>query len=114
SFAVLALCFADRRPGWAGVLLALALSSKLLLAVLLPPLVVVLAVTGGWAAIKRWWSLPATLLVTCLPFFLAGPSAFLDDTVWFNLGKSEPVMPTSGLGLPATAPGTFSGVMLAA
>lgn len=113
SLAVLALCLADRRPGWAGVVLAVALSTKLLLAVLVPPLVVVLAVAGGWEALKRWWTLPATLVVTCLPFFIADPQAFLDDTVWFNLGRTEPLMPTSGLGLPAVAPG-FDGVLLAA
>ncbi len=31
--------------------------------------------------------------------------AFLDDVLWFNLGRTEPLMPTSGLGLPAVAPG---------
>ena len=39
------------------------------------------------------------------------PAAFMDDTVWFNLGRSEPRMPTSGLGIPAFAPG-FTGVPL--
>ena len=40
SLAVLALCWAGSRPRLAGVTLALALSTKLLLAVLLPPLAV--------------------------------------------------------------------------
>jgi hypothetical protein len=32
--------------------------------------------------------------------------------VWFNLGTTEPKMPTSGLGLPAVAPGVFHGPAL--
>ncbi|WP_426573121.1 hypothetical protein [Aquihabitans sp. McL0605] len=112
ALAVLALCWADRRPRLAGFTLALALSVKVLLAVLIPPLAVVVVLTGGWAALRRWWTLPATLLVTCLPFLAASPSAFLDDTVWFNLGRSKPLMPTSGIGLPATSPGLFHGPLL--
>jgi hypothetical protein len=112
SLAVLALCWADRRPRLAGVALALALSTKLLLAVLLPPLALAVVLAGGWAALRRWWTLPATLLVTCLPWFAAQPSDFLDDTVWFNLGRSKPVMPTSGIGLPAAHADLFHGPLL--
>lgn len=112
ALAVLALCWAERRPRVAGVVLALALSTKVLLAVLVPPLALAVLLAGGWAALRRWWTLPATLLVTCLPFLVASPSAFLDDTVWFNLGRSKPLMPTSGIGLPAVHPGVFHGPAL--
>lgn len=112
SVALLALCLADRHPSWAGVLLAVALSTKLLLAVLLPPLALVIWLTGGWAAIRRWWTLPTVLVATCLPWFIADPAAFVDDTVLFNLGRSDVNMPTSGIGLPAVAP-SFDGLPLA-
>ena len=112
ALAVLALCWADRRPRLAGVVLALALSTKVLLAVLVPPLAFAVFLAGGWAALRRWWTVPATLLVTCLPFLAASPSDFLDDTVWFNLGRSKPLMPTSGIGLPAAHPGVFHGPVL--
>jgi len=112
SLGVLALCWADRRPRLAGAALAIALSTKLLLAVLVPPLALAVVLTGGWAALRRWWTLPAALVVTCLPYLAASPSDFLDDTVWFNLGRSKPLMPTSGLGLPAVGPGLFHGPLL--
>lgn len=112
SLAVLALCWAERHPGWAGATLAVALSTKPLLAVLVPPLAVVVVLTGGARALRRWWTLPGVLVATCLPALLAGPTDFLDDAVWFNLGKADVNMPTSGLGLPAVAPGVFSGALL--
>jgi hypothetical protein len=112
ALAILALCWADRRPRLAGATLALALSAKVLLLVLVPPLALAVFAAGGWAAVKRWWSLPAVLAATCIPLFVANPSAFLDDTVWFNLGKSKPLMPTSGIGLPAVAGGAFHGPLL--
>ena len=112
SLAVLALCLAERHPGWAGATLAVALSTKPLLAVLVPPLAVVVAMAGGRDALRRWWTLPGVLVATCLPALLAGPSDLLDDAVWFNLGKAEVNMPTSGLGLPAVAPDVFTGPLL--
>jgi hypothetical protein len=114
ALVVLALCLADRHPGWAGATLAVALSAKILLLVLVPPLVLVILATGGVAALRRWWTCPALLAVTCLPLFVANPGAFIDDTVWFNLGKAKPLMPTSGIGLPATYPATFHGPLLGA
>ena len=112
AMAILALSLADRRPRTAGAVLAVALSAKVLLLVLVPPLALVVFAAGGWAAIKRWWTLPAVLAATCLPLLLADPHAFLDDTVWFNLGKTKPLMPTSGIGLPAVAPSAFHGPLL--
>jgi uncharacterized membrane protein len=112
ALVVLALCLADRHPGWAGATLAVALSAKVLLLVLVPPLAVVIVATGGVGALRRWWPCPAVLAATCLPLFVAGPGAFIDDTVWFNLGKAKPLMPTSGIGLPAAYPGTFHGPLL--
>jgi hypothetical protein len=117
SLCVLALAWAKDHPGRAGATLAVALSAKVLLLALVPPLalaVFLLAGTGsaGWAALRRWWSLPAVLVATCLPALVADPSAFVDDTIWFNLGRSKPIMPTSGIGLPAVWPGAFHGVLL--
>lgn len=115
---VLALVLADGlagsrpRPGWAGVALAVAISCKFLFLVTLAPLAVIVGVAGGWVALRRWWTLPATLALTCLPFLAWSPSAFLDDVLWFNLGRTEPLMPTSGLGLPAVAGDLFTGPLL--
>ena len=112
SLVVLALCWADERPGLAGVTLAVALSAKVLLLVLVPPLALAVFAAGGVVALKRWWTLPAVLAATCAPLFLVNPAAFIDDTIWFNLGKAKPLMPTSGLGLAATYPGLFHGPLL--
>lgn len=115
---VLALVLADgpagrrARPAWAGVALAVAISCKFLFLVAVGPLAVVVCLAGGWAALRRWWTLPATLAVTCLPFLAWSPGAFLDDVLWFNLGRTEPLMPTSGLGLPAVAGDLFTGPLL--
>lgn len=110
-FLVLALALAERRPRAAGVALAVAISCKVLLLVAVPPLLVVVLAGAGWAGVRRWWTLPATLAVTCLPFFVASPGAFLDDVIWFNLGRTKPLMPTSGLGLPAVT--SVAGPLLA-
>jgi hypothetical protein len=129
SLCVLALAWAKDRPGWAGATLAVALSAKVLLLALVPPLALAVflvadgggataagtvgsAGSAGWAALRRWWTLPAVLAVTCLPALVADPSAFVDDTVWFNLGRSKPIMPTSGIGLPAVWPDLFHGPLL--
>ena len=111
ALAVGALAVADKTPRWSGVMLAVAVSAKLLLGVLIPPLLVVIWTTGGYRSLRRWWTFPATLAATIVPFLVLDPAAFMDDTVWFNLGRSEPRMPTSGLGIPAFAPG-FTGVPL--
>lgn len=111
SLAILAVALAVRRPALAGVLLAVALSAKLLLVPLVPALGLALWLRGGAGLVKRWWTLPATFVVTCLPFLVISAGPLLDDTIWFNLGRSEPRMPTSGLGLPAVAPGLPGGVV---
>ena len=113
ALVVLALCWARDRPGLAGVTLAVALSTKVILAVVLPPLVFAVVLAGGWAAIRRWWTLPAALVLSCLPFLVAAPGDLLDDTIWFNLGRSKPLMPVSGIGLPAAFPGVVHGPILA-
>jgi hypothetical protein len=108
-----ALLLAERRPGWAGVALALAISCKFLLLVAVPPLVVALLAAHGWAGLRRWWSAPALMASTCLVFLVLAPGDFVDDVLWFNLGRTEPLMPTSGIGLPATHPDVFHGPVLA-
>lgn len=111
ALAVLALVLAERRPAWAGVVLAVAVSAKVLLALILVPLTVVVVHRGGWSAVRRWWTFPVAMGVSVLPALIAAPSAFLDDTVWFNLGRTEPKMPTSGIGVPAWAPGLPGGAL---
>jgi hypothetical protein len=71
ALAVVALALADRAPGWAGVALAVAVSAKLLLAVLVPPLALVVWLTGGAAGLRRWWTFPAVLAATVVPALLA-------------------------------------------
>lgn len=89
------------------------MSAKLLLAVLVPPLALVVWLTGGSGRAAAVVDVPAVLAATVVPALLADPGGeFLDDAVWFNLGRSEPRMPTSGIGIPAVAPG-FDGVPLA-
>lgn len=118
SFVVALLLAEDRAdraasPGWAGVFLALAISGKFLYLVAVPPLLAVVLARAGWAGVRRWWTLPGLLAASCLPYLVWSPADFLDDVLWFNLGRTQPLMPTSGLGLPALAPGTFSGLLLA-
>ena len=114
---VLALALASGRrpnPGWAGVALAVAISCKFLFLVAVPPLLVVVLAGAGWEGARRWWTAPAVLAVTCMPYLLWSPRDFVDDVLWFNLGRTKPLMPTSGLGLPAVAPGAFQGLVLGA
>ena len=108
-----ALLLARRRPGWASASLALAISCKFLLLAAVPPLLVVVLAGGGWSAVRRWWPGAALLAATCLAYLAWDPHGFLDDVLWFNLGRTEPLMPTSGLGLPAVAGGVFQGPVLA-
>ncbi|MGN6696319.1 MAG: hypothetical protein ACTHN0_19230 [Aquihabitans sp.] len=109
---VVALVLARQRPAWAGAALALAISCKFLLLVAVPPLLVVVLAEGGWRAVRRWWTAPALLAVTCLAYLAWSPGPFLDDVLWFNLGRTKPLMPTSGLGLPAAAGDVFHGPLL--
>jgi hypothetical protein len=108
-----ALLLAERRPGWAGVALALAISCKFLLLVAVPPLAVAVVAAHGWAGLRRWWTAPAVMVSTCLVFLALAPGDFVDDVLLFNLGRTEPLMPTSGIGLPATHPDVFQGPVLA-
>lgn len=110
---VVALAWAEDRPGPAAMALAVAVSVKFLLLVAVAPLAVVVVARSGWVGLRRWWPAPALLAATCLPYLLAAPADFVDDVVWFNLGRTEPLMPTSGLGLPAVAEGVFTGPLLA-
>jgi hypothetical protein len=111
---VLAAYLAVRRPWWAGVLAGLALSFKVLLIVAVVPVVVVLARRWGRATALRFVGGAAALLaVSGLPYFLASPGDFVEDTISFNLGKTDLTYPTSGIGFGAMAPGTFTdGVIL--
>jgi hypothetical protein len=108
---VLALALADVFPRVAGVALAVAISCKFLLLLAVPPLLILVLARVAWTGARRWWTLPATLAVTCVPYVLASPGAFFDDVLWFNLGRTKPLMPTSGLGLPAIT--SFAGPLLA-
>lgn len=109
-----AIVLARERPVLAGGLLAVAISTKFLFLVAVVPLAAVTWAVAGRPGLRRWWSLPAVLAVTGLPYLLWAPGPFLDDVLWFNLGRTEPLMPTSGLGLPAAAPDLFGGPVLAA
>ena len=108
-----ALLLAEDHPGWAGAALAVAISYKFLFLVAVPPLTVVLVARGGWAGLRRWWTAPAVLVASSIGFLVAAPRAFVEDVLWFNLGRTKPLMPTSGMGLPATHPDLFHGPVLA-
>lgn len=109
---LLAVLLARTRPALAGVLLALALSFKPIVAIMVLPLLLAVWLRGGRAALVRWWTLPATLAATALPFLLAGPGDLVEDTVRYNLGLTAERFPTSGIGLPARF-GLFHGPVLA-
>jgi hypothetical protein len=110
---ILACFAASRRPRLAGLMLGVAISFKFLFLVALPPLVWWVVDRQGWPAVKRWWPAPAFLAVTCLPFLLADPVAFVEDTVLFNFGLTDLVYPASGIGLPVIARDVFHGPTLA-
>ena len=113
SLFVIAALVGDRHPRLAGALLALALSFKVVLAVPAIALVAYVWRRQGAAALRRWWTAPAVLAVTVLPYFVADPSTFFDQTVLFNLNRGDFRFPTLGLGLPAVAGGVFHGPVLA-
>lgn len=110
---VLTALLADHRPRLAGLLFGLAVSFKFLVLVAVPPLVWWIAKRRGVGELRRWWTAPALLAATCVPFLVADPRAFVDDTLLFNLGLTDLVYPTSGMGLPVAAPGVFHGPVLA-
>lgn len=104
-----------RRPVLAGVLMAIALSLKVLLVVALLPLAVLAWHEGGRALLARFLAASAAVLaVTVAPFALASPGDLWEDTVVFNLGGTDLAYPTSGIGLGAIHPDVFTdGVILA-
>lgn len=98
-----------RRPGWAGIALALAVAYKAPLALALVPWGVWVVRRGDWPALRRWWTLPAALVLTTLPFLAWSPGDLLDDTVRFWTGSTDTPFPPSGLGLAYRAPGLMEG-----
>jgi hypothetical protein len=113
SLFLVAALIGERRPRLAGVALAVALSFKVVLAVPAVALSVYLLRRGGIAALRRWWTCPAVLTATILPYFAADPATFLDQTVLFNLNRGDFRFPTLGMGLPAVAGDVFHGPVLA-
>jgi hypothetical protein len=111
---LLAALLGAQRPRLAGVLLAFALSFKVVLA--LPALALATLVwrTQGAARLRSWWTCPAVLIATCLPYLIADPRLFVDQTVLFNLNRGSFRFPTLGMGLPAIAGDVFEGPVLAA
>ncbi len=114
ALVVLAALGARRHPGWAGAALALAVSYKAPLALAVAPWVVWVLRHGGWAALRRWWTLPAVLVATTLPFLVWSPADLLDDTVRFWTGRGDAAFPASGLGLAYRAPDLVAGPVGAA
>ena len=107
---VVAMALARRHPAVAGLALALAVSYKAPLAAGLVPWAVYEARHHTWVgALRRWWTLPAALVASCLPFLVWSPSAFRADTVDFWLGTGPDAFPASGLGLGYRAPELMSG-----
>ena len=53
------------------------------------------------------------LAATVLPFFLADPEVFFEQTILFNLNRGSFRFPTLGMGLPAIAGDVFHGPVLA-
>lgn len=113
SLVVLAAFAAGRRPRLAGLLLAMAISIKFLVAAAVLPFGLWAWRQGGAAALRRWWTLPALLGATVVPFALWSPADLLDDTLLFWAGRSEVPFPASGFGLAAVAPQVFRGSVLA-
>ncbi len=110
ALVILAMVGVRRHPGWAGLALALAVSYKAPLVLGLVPWALWEARHHGWiGALRRWWTFPVALTVTCVPFLLWSPSAFVDDTVDFWLGRGPEVFPASGLGLGYRFPDLMAG-----
>lgn len=109
ALVVLAALGAARRPGWAGLALALAVSYKSPLLLGLVPWAAWVVGRDGWAGLRRWWTLPAGLVVTTLPFLAWSPGDLVTDTVRFWSGTTDTPFPASGLGLAYRAPGLMEG-----
>lgn len=106
---VLAACGARRHPGGAGLALALAVSYKAPLAVAAVPWAVWVVRTDGWRALRRWWTLPAALAASTVPFLVWSPSALVEDTLAFWAGRTDRPFPASGLGLAYRLPDLMEG-----
>jgi hypothetical protein len=113
SLFLVAALVGDRRPRVAGVVLALALSFKVVLVVPAVALAAYLWRNHGPRELRRWWTCPAVLGATIAPYFVADPATFVDQTVLFNLNRGEFRFPVLGMGLPAVAGGVFHGPVLA-
>jgi hypothetical protein len=114
SLVVITALLAERRPAVAGAVLAVAVSLKALLFVVVIALAASIVSRQGRRALARWWTFPAVLVATCAPFLVSSPGAFVEDTMTFNFGKASLEVPTTGLGLPAQRPSVFHGAALAA
>lgn len=114
SLLVIGAYVAWRRPIVGGLLVAVAMSLKVLLLVaLLPVGVLMLAKLGRRPTTMLLASSLGVVAVTSLPFLVLAPHDFLQDTIAFNLGRTDRSYPTSGVGLGALAPGVFTdGVIL--
>jgi hypothetical protein len=113
SLFLVAALTGERRPRVAGVVLAVALSFKIVLAVPAIALAALVWRTQGPRAMRACWTCPAVLAATVLPYFLADPGTFVDETVLFNLNRGSFRFPVLGMGLPAVAGGVFHGPLLA-
>ena len=104
---------ASGRPGWAGLVLALVISAKLIVA----PAAAVLAVYvfrrardgKPWAAAGRFaLTLAATTVVLHLPVYLVNPGAFVEHVIRFPLGmgavRSPAASPLPGHLIAQTGP----------
>lgn len=109
ALVVLAALGARRHPGWAGAALALAVAYKAPLALAAVPWAVWVVRHDGWAALRRWWTAPAVLAATTLPYLLWSPSDLVDDTLRFWAGRTDTPFPASGLGLAYRLPDLMEG-----
>jgi hypothetical protein len=109
SWVVVAALAAFRWPRAAGVALAVAVSYKFILVVAGVPLGVISYRRAGWAGLRRWWTFPATLGATVVPFLAWSPRPFVRGAVLFQLGMVPDKFPVSGIGLPVLFPGVFHG-----
>lgn len=111
SLVVVAALVGWRRPGWGGLALAAAVSFKFVIVIAVVPLAIVWIRRRGWRSIRDWWTFPAALAATMVPFLIWSPKAFLVDTLGFQLGTVPDKFPTSGIGLPVLWPDVFHGTV---
>ncbi len=105
---LLALLVLERRPGWAGCFVGLAIAAKLMPGLAVLPCL--LPVRGGH---RRFIAGVLVGLVPIVPFAAAAPGAFADNILLFN--ALRPIDDTSWLlGLPVAAVALARGVAAAA